>query len=73
MNLRKVINKRIRHAAKGLNVMADVNAVVAANTGKRGSSSHTSSRRTTRVVQRGGRTEVFEGESTSEGGLREQG
>ena len=73
MNLRKVINKRIRHAANGLNVLADVDAVIAANTRKRGSTSHVSSRRTTRVVQRGGRTEVFEGETRSEGGTREQG
>jgi hypothetical protein len=68
MNLRKVINKRIRHAGKGVDVVGDVNAVIAANTGKRGSTSHVSSKHNTRIVQRGGRTEVYHDESETRSG-----
>ena len=67
MSLRRVINKRIRHSAKGLDLVGDINAVIAANTG-RGSTSHVSSKQNTRIVQRGGRTEVFEDESSTESG-----
>jgi hypothetical protein len=63
MGLRKVINKRIRHASKGINVAGDVNAVIAANTDP-GTSSHVSSKQRTRIVQRGGRTEVAHDEAT---------
>jgi hypothetical protein len=72
MDLRKVINKRIRHTAKGVDVVGDINAVVAANTGKR-DSTHVSSRQRTRIVQQGGRTEVFHDQSTDEGGTRDKG
>jgi hypothetical protein len=58
VKLRKIIEKTIRHQADGTNVAGDVNAVVSANVGEPGSVSQVSSRRTTRVVQRSGRTEV---------------
>jgi hypothetical protein len=57
MNIRKIINRRFRHAGNGVQTAGDVNAVVSANVGEpRGSVSHTSSRRRSRVVQRSGRT-----------------
>jgi len=42
----------------------DTNASVAANVGAPGSVHHASSRRHTRVVQQGGRTEVYESEES---------
>ncbi len=35
MKIRKLIERRIRHAASGITVESDVNAVVAANVGER--------------------------------------
>jgi hypothetical protein len=43
MNIRKVIQKRIRRASGGVKVDSDVNAVVAANVGERGAATHVSS------------------------------
>jgi hypothetical protein len=61
MNIRKVINRRLRREGGGMNVAADVNAVVSANVGEPGGSvSRTSSRQRTRVVQRSGKTVVSE-------------
>jgi hypothetical protein len=54
MNLREVIRRRIRHKAEGVDVQADINAVVAANVGERGASTATSSRQT--VTHRSART-----------------
>jgi hypothetical protein len=68
MNLRKVIHRRIRSARKGVNAAGDVNAVISVNTSEPGSTSHVSSRQRTRIVQRGGRTEVYEHESDSSSG-----
>ena len=50
MNIRKIIEKRIRHSRDGVDVVGDVNAVVSANVGERKSSASVSSRQ--RVVQR---------------------
>ena len=58
MNFRKIISRRIRHDADGVNVAADVNAVVAANVNESGTSSHVSSKQ--RIVQRKGETSVSE-------------
>jgi hypothetical protein len=61
MNIRKVIKRRLRREGDGMNVAADVNAVVSANVGERGRSvSRTSSRQRTQVVQRSGKTVVSE-------------
>jgi hypothetical protein len=57
MNFRKVISKRIRRQEDGVQIAGDVNAVVSANVGKRGSSSHVSSKQRSRVVQRSGKRE----------------
>ncbi len=54
MNLRKVIQRRIRGRASGVDVEGDVNAVVAANVGERGSTTAASSSQ--KVVHRSRRT-----------------
>jgi hypothetical protein len=64
MNLRKIISKRIRRDEHGVQVAGDVNAVVAANVGERGSATHVSSKQSTRVVQRSNQGESHE---TNEG------
>jgi hypothetical protein len=43
MQIRKLIERRIRHAGRGINVDSDVNAVVAANVGEQGAVTHVSS------------------------------
>jgi hypothetical protein len=65
MDIRKIINRRIRHAGDGIDVVGDVNAVISANVEERGGTSHVSSKQ--RVVHRSGETTVSERE-TSEGG-----
>jgi hypothetical protein len=52
MNLRKVINRRIRHEGKGMNVVADVNAALAAS--DRSDDQHVSVSTKQRIVQRTG-------------------
>ena len=54
MNIRKVISRRIRKQADGVDLAGDVNAVISANVGERGSVTRTSSKQ--RIVQRSGRT-----------------
>jgi hypothetical protein len=66
MNLRKVISRRFHRAGGGGQVAGDVNAVVSANIGERGSVSHTSSRKRTRVVQRSGKTVVSETQASQD-------
>ena len=68
MNVRKIINKAIRHQGAGTEVAGDVNAVVAANVGEKNSKTSVSSRRSTRIVQRSGRTEVAESTADHEKG-----
>ncbi len=53
MRVQKVIRKRIRHEGEGVQVAGDVNAVVSANVGQRGSRSSVRSRQ--RIVQRAGK------------------
>ncbi len=57
--------KRYARAGHG-NVVTDVNTAVAANTGAAddGSTQHATSKRTTRIVQRDGDTEVFTSETS---------
>ncbi len=62
--MRKVFQKRIRHSGDGVNVVADINAVVASTTGKKGAGAAVSKRQSIRVVQKGGRTEVTETEDS---------
>jgi hypothetical protein len=66
MQLRKIISKRIRRDEGGIQVAGDVNAVVSANVGQPGSSSHVSSRQTARVVQQAGRRKRADAASETE-------
>ena len=58
MNFRKIISRRIRHDADGVNLAADVNAVVATNVNESAGSAHVSSKQ--RIVQKNGKTYVSE-------------
>jgi hypothetical protein len=58
--MRKIVQKRLRRTGKGVNVVADVNAVVAATTGESGGSARATKRQSISIVQRNGRTEVTE-------------
>ncbi len=66
MNIRRIVNKHLRHEQDGVKVAADVNAVVSANVGEQNSVSHTSRRQRTRVVQRSGKTVVSETRESQE-------
>jgi hypothetical protein len=50
-DMRKVIRRRIRSEKDGVNVAADVDAVVSINTGEEAGFSHTTVRSSNRVVQ----------------------
>jgi hypothetical protein len=52
--VRKVIRRRIRRQEGGVNVAADVDAVVSVNTGESGQTSSTRVRSRRRIVQRSG-------------------
>jgi hypothetical protein len=65
VNLRKVIQRTLRHEKDGVNVAGGINAVVNANVNEPGET-RTSVRSKTRIVQRNGRTEVFEQETQSD-------
>ena len=65
MNVRKIIHKAIRHQGDDSQIAGDVNAVVSANVGEKGSRNVVSSRSKTRIVQRSGRTEVSESSEQS--------
>ncbi len=53
--MRKVFNRRVRREKDGLNLAADINAVVSVNEGERGKNA-VSSKTHTRVVQRSKRS-----------------
>jgi hypothetical protein len=53
--MRKVFNRRVRREEDGLNLAADINAVVAVTEGERGKNA-VSSKTRTRVVQRSKRS-----------------
>jgi hypothetical protein len=55
VKIKKIIQRRIRHAQKGVNAVGDVNAVIAANVNEGGSRTHVSSRSRQRIIQRSGR------------------
>lgn len=46
MQIRKVIQRRIRHKAQGVDLIGDVNAAISANVGERASTSHVTGRST---------------------------
>ncbi|MEA2477891.1 MAG: hypothetical protein QOC87_2090 [Actinomycetota bacterium] len=69
MRFKKVINEPIDHEVDGVHVTGGINAVVAANVNESGSSvTRVSSKQ--RIVQRNGKTEVFEqtNDTDDEGG-----
>ena len=68
MNVRKIIEERLRGRSRGANTAADVHGVIAANVGEQGSHTHVSSHSRHRVVQHGGRTLVDEHEHRTETG-----
>ena len=51
MSIRKVIERRIRHRGNGVDIAGDVNAVVSANVGEPGKSTHVSSKQTVKTSQ----------------------
>jgi hypothetical protein len=68
MDIRKIINRRIRHSGDGVDVVGDVTAAISANVNERGGSSHVSTSQ--RIVHRDGKTVVAE--NTSQGGQHDQ-
>jgi hypothetical protein len=58
--VRKVVQKRIRRTGDGVNIVADVNAAVAATVGKSDGVAATTRRQSVTIVQRNGRTEITE-------------
>jgi hypothetical protein len=64
MNIRKIIERRIRHRTGGVDLDADVNAVIAANVGEPGSVTSASNRQ--RVVH------SSRSRASAEGGSAEQ-
>lgn len=56
----KITRKNIRKSGGGVNVVADLNAVVAASAERRGQRTGTSNRQRVRIVQRDGHTTVIE-------------
>ncbi|MDQ6726086.1 MAG: hypothetical protein M3066_07990 [Actinomycetota bacterium] len=58
------MQKKIRRSAGGMNIVADLNAVVATGTTRTRGGAGTTSRQSVRIVQTDGRTEVS---STEEG------
>lgn len=60
MTVRKEIHRKIRRSRDGVNVAADIDAVVSANVGKRGGRNVVTSKSSVRVVQRGRKSEVVE-------------
>lgn len=70
MNIRKIIQRRIRHQGKAVSALGDVNAVISANVSEGSSHSRVSTRSRQRIVQRSGRTKVTEERETIRGGDR---
>ena len=62
LKLRKVIQKQLRRDKDGVSAAGGLNAVVSASVNEQPGRSETSVRSHTRIVQRNGRTEVFETE-----------
>lgn len=60
MHYRKVINTEHADSAGGSRVAASINAVIAVNLNEEGRSFHSSSKQSVKIIQRRGRTEVYE-------------
>ncbi|MEA2495008.1 MAG: hypothetical protein QOJ29_2919 [Thermoleophilaceae bacterium] len=70
MKLRKVFQRQIREDADGVSVAGGLQAAISAAVNEPGAT-ETHVRSKTRIVQRNGRTEVFETESTDDSGKEE--
>ena len=53
MQIRKIIQRRIRRSSEGIDLVGDVNAAISANVGERSSTSHVSSRSTVSAHSQG--------------------
>ncbi len=71
VKLLKVIKRQIRSERDGVTVAGNIDAVVSANVNEPGTTK-TSVRSSTRIVQRNGRTEVFETETDTGSGNKEE-
>ena len=71
MKLRDLLRNVMAARPEDANVAAEVNAVVAANVGERGTTKIVSHRRSTKIAQSDGRTDVSHStEDATEGGSR---
>jgi len=70
VKLRKVIKRHLRAHADGVSAAGGLDAVVTANVNEPGTT-RTGVRTKTRIVQRGGRTEVFETDTDTGSGKEE--
>jgi hypothetical protein len=71
MNIRKIIDRRIRKKGQNVDLVGDVNAVISANVGERGSVTKTTSKQ--RIVQRSRTTASAGTESLDSGDHHETG
>ena len=58
--MKKLVRRRVRHRSGGVDVVADVNAVVASTSAEPGSTARSTSRSRVRVVQRPDGSEFVE-------------
>jgi hypothetical protein len=72
MRIRKVIQKRIEHQSDGLNVAGSVNGAISANLNESGSSTQLRTRSSNRIIQRGGKTEIFSESDVDDQSTRRQ-
>lgn len=59
MRIRRVIQKRIDHQEDGVNIAGSISGAISANVNEGGSGTHVRTRSSNRIVQRGGKTEIF--------------
>jgi hypothetical protein len=67
VNIRRIIQRRIRHAGKGVNAVGDFNAVTVASVNERNARTRVSTRSRQRIVQRSGRTTYVRDDATRGG------
>jgi len=58
MRIRRVVQKRIERQSNGINVAGDLNAAISANVNEPQAQTHVRSRTYSRIVQRGGQTQI---------------
>jgi hypothetical protein len=59
MRVRRVIKKQIEHHSDGLNVAGSINGAISANVNESGSNTQLRTRSSNRIIQRGGKTQIF--------------